>query len=34
LRDPGAVKLGSKMPDYDLTDEEIEALVAYLYSLT
>jgi cytochrome c oxidase subunit II len=33
LRDPPAVKLGSKMPDYDLTEEEIDALVAYLYSL-
>ena len=34
LRNPDAVKLGSKMPDYDLTEEEIDALVAYLYSLT
>jgi cytochrome c oxidase subunit II len=34
LRDPNAVKLGSKMPDYDLTEEEIDALVAYLQSLT
>jgi cytochrome c oxidase subunit II len=34
LRDPDAVKLGSKMPDYDLTEQEIDALVAYLYSLT
>jgi cytochrome c oxidase subunit 2 len=34
LRDPDAVKLGSKMPNYDLTEEEIDALVAYLYSLT
>jgi cytochrome c oxidase subunit 2 len=34
LADPGAVKLGAKMPDYQLTDEEIDALVAYLYSLT
>lgn len=33
LRDPGAVKLGSKMPDYRLTEEEIDALVEYLYSL-
>jgi cytochrome c oxidase subunit 2 len=33
LRDPGAVKLGSKMPDYQLTEEEIDALVAYLDSL-
>jgi cytochrome c oxidase subunit II len=34
LRDPGAVKLGAKMPNYQLTDEEIDALVAYLYSRT
>jgi cytochrome c oxidase subunit 2 len=34
LRDPDAVKLGSKMPDYDLTEAEIDALVAYLSSLT
>jgi cytochrome c oxidase subunit 2 len=34
LRDPNAVKLGAKMPDYDLTEDEIDALVAYLYSLT
>ena len=27
LRDPDAVKMGSKMPDYDLTEEEIDALV-------
>ncbi|HUF58849.1 MAG TPA: cytochrome c oxidase subunit II [Actinomycetota bacterium] len=33
LRDPEAVKMGSKMPDYDLTEEEIDALVEYLYSL-
>jgi cytochrome c oxidase subunit 2 len=33
LRDPNAVKLGSKMPNYHLTDREIDALVAYLYSL-
>ena len=33
LRDPEAVKMGSKMPDYHLTEEEIDALVAYLYSL-
>jgi cytochrome c oxidase subunit II len=33
LRDPGAVKMGSKMPDYDLSEEEIDALVEYLYSL-
>jgi cytochrome c oxidase subunit 2 len=33
LRDPNAVKLGSKMPNYLLTEDEIDALVAYLYSL-
>jgi len=33
LRDPNAVKLGAKMPDYHLTDGEIQALVAYLQSL-
>jgi cytochrome c oxidase subunit 2 len=34
LADPNAVKLGSKMPDYHLTQDEIGALVAYLRSLT
>jgi cytochrome c oxidase subunit 2 len=34
LTDPNAVKLGAKMPDYQLTPEEIDALVAYLHSLT
>ena len=34
LRDPNAVKLGAKMPDYGLTEDEIDALVAYLFSLT
>jgi cytochrome c oxidase subunit II len=33
LRNPDAVKMGSKMPNYHLTEEEIDALVAYLYSL-
>ena len=33
LRDPNAVKLGAKMPDYGLTEQQIDALVAYLYSL-
>jgi cytochrome c oxidase subunit 2 len=33
LHDPGAVKQGAKMPNYDLSQDEIEALVAYLYSL-
>ncbi|HEX6581080.1 MAG TPA: cytochrome c oxidase subunit II, partial [Actinomycetota bacterium] len=34
LRNPDAVKLGSKMPNYHLREDEIDALVAYLYSLT
>jgi cytochrome c oxidase subunit 2 len=34
LRDPEAVKMGSKMPSYQLTEDEIDALVAYLGSLT
>ena len=34
LRDPGAVKLGAKMPDYGLTEDEIDAIAAYLYSLS
>jgi len=34
LRDPNAVKFGAKMPDYDLSEKEIDALVAYLLSLT
>jgi cytochrome c oxidase subunit 2 len=34
LRNPPAVKLGSKMPSYDLTEDEIDALTAYLLSLT
>jgi cytochrome c oxidase subunit II len=33
LRDPPRVKPGSLMPDYNLTDEQIEDLVAYLRSL-
>ncbi len=33
LRDPNAVKLGAKMPDYGLTEQQIDILVAYLYSL-
>lgn len=33
LRDPPAVKAGSKMPDYNLTEPQIEALVEYLRSL-
>ena len=34
LRDPNAVKMGAKMPNYQLSEDEINALVAYLYSLT
>jgi cytochrome c oxidase subunit 2 len=34
LRDPPAVKAGSRMPDYDLTEDQIDALVEYLRSLT
>jgi cytochrome c oxidase subunit 2 len=33
LRDPPAVKAGSKMPDYNLTEDQVEALVEYLRSL-
>jgi cytochrome c oxidase subunit 2 len=33
LQDPNAVKLGAKMPDYGLSEDEIDAVVAYLYSL-
>jgi cytochrome c oxidase subunit 2 len=33
LADPNAVKEGAKMPDYGLTEQQIDALVAYLYSL-
>lgn len=33
LRDPGGVKLGAKMPNYHLTEDEIDALAAYLMSL-
>jgi cytochrome c oxidase subunit II len=33
LRDPASQKFGSKMPNYHLIDEEIDALVAYLQSL-
>jgi cytochrome c oxidase subunit 2 len=34
LRDPNAVKMGTKMPNYNLSEEEIDALVAYLYTLS
>jgi cytochrome c oxidase subunit 2 len=33
IDDPGAVKEGAKMPDYGLSPEDIEAVVAYLMSL-
>ncbi|MGH2683512.1 MAG: cytochrome c oxidase subunit II [Actinomycetota bacterium] len=33
LRNPQAMKPGAKMPDYNLSDDHIEALVAYLQSL-
>ncbi|MGH2658121.1 MAG: c-type cytochrome, partial [Actinomycetota bacterium] len=33
LRDPPAVKPGSWMPDYNLTEDQIRALVAYLMTL-
>jgi cytochrome c oxidase subunit II len=33
LDDPPAVKPGSRMPDYNLTEQQIEDLVAYLMSL-
>jgi cytochrome c oxidase subunit 2 len=33
LRDPPEMKPGSKMPDYGLSEDEIDALVAYLQSL-
>jgi cytochrome c oxidase subunit II len=34
LRDPNAVKMGAKMPNYHLSQDEIDALVAYLYTLS
>jgi len=34
LRDPNAVKMGAKMPNYHLSEEDIDALVAYLYTLS
>jgi cytochrome c oxidase subunit II len=33
LRDPNAVKLGAKMPNYNLSQSEIDALIAYLDGL-
>ncbi len=34
LRDPNAVKEGAKMPNYHLTEDQIDALVAYLSTLS
>jgi len=34
LRDPAALKMGAKMPNYHLSEEQIQALVAYLYTLS
>jgi cytochrome c oxidase subunit 2 len=33
LKDPPAIKPGSKMPNYNLSDEQINLLIAYLQSL-
>ena len=33
LDDPPAVKPGAKMPDYGLSSDEIDSLIAYLQSL-
>lgn len=33
LADPPAIKPGSKMPNYQLTEQELQALIAYLESL-
>ena len=33
LQDPNAVKLGAKMPDYNLTPEQIGDLIAFLETL-
>ena len=33
LHDPSSLKMGVKMPNYHLTDDQINALMAYLYSL-
>ena len=33
-RNPDAVKLGAKMPDYGLSQDQIKYLMAYLYSLS
>jgi cytochrome c oxidase subunit 2 len=34
LRDPASLKPGAKMPNYHLSEDQIDALVAYLYTLT
>ena len=34
LRDQNAVKMGTKMPNYNLSEDDIDALVAYLYTLS
>ena len=34
LENPDAVKLGAKMPDYNLSQDQIKYLMAYLYSLS
>jgi cytochrome c oxidase subunit II len=34
LENPDAVKLGAKMPDYNLSQQQIQYLMAYLYSLS
>jgi cytochrome c oxidase subunit 2 len=34
LEDPPAVKAGSWMPDYGLSDQQISDLIAYLHTLT
>jgi cytochrome c oxidase subunit 2 len=33
IRDPGAVKFGAKMPDYNLSEDQITALATYLCTL-
>lgn len=33
LKDPPAIKPGSKMPNYNLSDDQIKALIAYLQNL-
>jgi cytochrome c oxidase subunit 2 len=34
LRDPSSLKMGVKMPNYHLSEDQINALVAYLYTLS